>query len=204
MTEGDALAMTIDCVKISSLMELSFLGKNSFRFKTKTLTLIVDPVNAKERADVVVYTTSQTAHAGGQAGGVNREKVFVIDKEGEYELGGVGIVVDKSDDDGTMLVRITSDGVTVADVAALTKKLEGKLAEKVQETDVLLTSLRNASEMIAVAEPNIAVLAGYDDLSEVETYLGNQKFETVKRGMEKIKLEAGLLPENTEIVVLNA
>lgn len=185
-------------------MELTFLGKNSFRFKTKTLTLVTDPINSKERADVVVYSTPQTEYAGGQAGGVNREKVFVIDKEGEYELGGVGIVVDKSDEDSTMLVRITGDGVTVADVVALTNKLEGKLAEKVQEADVLLTSLRNASEMIAVAEPSIAVLAGYDDLSEVETYLGNQKFETIKRGMEKIKLEADLLPENTEIVVLNA
>ena len=35
-------------------MEITFLGKNSFKFKTKNLTLVVDPISSKERADVVV------------------------------------------------------------------------------------------------------------------------------------------------------
>ena len=73
-------------------MEVSFLGKNSFKFKTKTLTLVVDPVNPEERADVVVYTGTPTVMV---VGAVNRDRVFVIDKEGEYELGGVGIIVDR-------------------------------------------------------------------------------------------------------------
>src|SRR3972149_4820876 len=113
-------------------MELTFLGKNSFKFKTKNLTLIVDPVSPKERADVVVF--SGVAGVVAVAGAVNRTEVFVIDKEGEYELGGVGIIVDRlSPDKEDKLVRISADGVAIADVSAL-------------PTEVRLTWLRHAGD----------------------------------------------------------
>ena len=107
-------------------MEITFLGKNSFKFKTKNLTLVVDPISSKERADVVVYTGATTVMV---AGAVNRAKVFVVDKEGEYEWG-VGIIVDRiSPDKEDKLVRISADGVAIADVCALPTDLEEKTLE---------------------------------------------------------------------------
>ncbi len=181
-------------------MELSFLGGTSFKFKTKTLTLLVDPISAKEKADVVVYTGTRLNEV---AGAVNRDKVFVIDKEGEYELGGVGIIVDQiSVEGGGRLVRISVDGVTVADVTGLGPEVEEKTLEKLRECDVLLVAL-SESKLIEEVEPYIAVLCGYENIDAVEQFLVSHKFEVVRRDLDRLKLEGDSLPENTEVVVLN-
>lgn len=183
-------------------MEVTFLGKTSFRFKTKNLTLLIDPISDKEKADVVVLSG-----VGGNlevAGAVNREKPFVIDSEGEYELGGVGIIVDRlvAGKPG-MMVRVTSDGIEVAHTGALVGDLEEKMKQKLTESDVMLVTLEKAVELIKLCEPYIGVLMGYENLAEVDQFLGAHKFEIVKRDLDKLKLEAGSLPENTEVVVLN-
>lgn len=178
------------------------MGKTSFRFKTKNLTLLIDPISDKEKADVVVLTG-----AGGIseiAGAVNREKPFLINREGEYELGGVGIMVDRlAIGKPQMVVRVSGDGVEVAHTGAVTGDLEDKMKQKLTESDVMLVTLGKAVELIKSCEPYIAVLMGYENLTEVDQFLGTHKFETVKRDIDKLKLEADSLPENTEVVVLN-
>ena len=183
-------------------MELSFLGKTSFKFKTKNLTLLVDPNSFKERADVIVFTNESEIKE--IAGAVNREKPYVIDREGEYELGGVGIIVDRLElGKPGMVVRVTTDGVEVAHTGAVNGQLEEKMKQKLIESDVLLVRLPKAPELINACEPRVAVLMGYENLSEVDRFLSLHKFETVKRGVDKLKLDNDSLPENTEVVVLN-
>lgn len=183
-------------------MEVTFLGKTSFRFKTKNLTLLIDPISDKEKADVVVLTG--TGGISEIAGAVNREKSFLINREGEYELGGVGIIVDRlAAGKPEMVVRVSGDGVEVAHTGAVTGDLEDKMKQKLTESDVMLVSLGKAVELIKACEPYIAVLMGYDNLGEVDQFLGAHKFEIVKRDLDKLKLEADSLPENTEVVVLN-
>lgn len=184
-------------------MEITFLSKTSFRFKTKTITLLVNPLSAKEKADVVVYT-GESGVVDQISGPVVRESVFEIRNEGEYELGGVGVIVERieADKEG-MLVRITADGVEVAHTGAVEGELTEKQAEKVRESDVLLVSLSKAVKLIDSAEPYIAVLMGYENPAEVETFLTSHKFETVIRDQAKLKVEADSLPENTQVVVLN-
>ncbi len=183
-------------------MEVTFLGKTSFKFKTKSLILVVDPISSKEKADVIVLTND-----GGVreiAGAVNREKTFVIDREGEYELGGVGIMVDRLElGKPGMVVRVSGDGVEVTHTGAVTVELEEKMKQKLTESDVLLVTLAKAVELIGACEPYIAVLMGHENLAEVDRFLAAHKFETVKRDVEKLKLDADSLPENTEVVVLN-
>lgn len=183
-------------------MEVTFLGKTSFKFKTKNLTLLVDPISAKERADVVVFTG-----VGGVvqiAGAVNRETPFVIDRPGEYELEGVGIIVDRLEmGKPGMVIRVSGDGVEVAHTAAISGEPDERMKQKLSESDVLLVSLAKAVELIDSCEPYVAVLMGYDNLSEVDQFLGTHKFEIVKRNLDKLKLDADSLPENTEVVVLN-
>lgn len=184
-------------------MEVIFLGKTSFKIKTKNLTLIIDPISNKEKADVVVYTGNPSA-AAEISGAVNRENAFVIDKEGEYELGGVGIIVDRLEigKEGRV-VRISVDGVEVAHTGAIEGDLDEKMKQKLTESDVLLLTLKKAVDLIDVCEPYIAVLMGYDAIGEVDQFLGAHKFEVVKRNLDKLKLDADSLPESTEVVVLN-
>lgn len=179
------------------------MGQHSFKIKTKTITLITDPVNGKEKADVVVYS-GVAGVVEKISGPVSREKTFVINKEGEYELGGVGIIVDRVEmGKAGMLVRISVDGVVVADTAGLIVKPEDKLLEKISEADVLMVSLDKAKELIGAAEPYLAILMGYQSPAEVEQFLGSNKFEVVKREIDKLKIDSTTLPENTEVVVLN-
>lgn len=189
-------------------MEISFLSKTGFKFKTKNLTLVVDPVSSKEKADVVVYSGVDGA-ASEIAGGVNREKTFIIDKEGEYELGGIGIILERVDPPAGggkegMVIRITGDSVEVAHTGAVTGTFPEKLMEKVREADVLLVTLVKAKELIDAAEPYIAILMGYESRQEAEQFLAANKYEVVKIDLDKLKLEADTLPESTEVVVLNA
>lgn len=189
-------------------MEISFLSKTGFKFKTRNLTLVVDPISAKEKADVVVYSGASGV-ALGVAGTVNREKTFVIDEEGEYELDGVGIILERVDPPAgggknEMVVRISGDGVEVVHTGAVTGTLPEKLMEKVREADVLLVSLTKAKELIGAAEPYIAVLMGYESRQEVEQFLAANKYEVVRTDLDKLKLEADTLPESTQVVVLNA
>ncbi len=179
------------------------MGQHCFKFKTKMVTLIVDPVNSKEKADVVVYSGVEGV-VDKISGPVSREKTFVIDREGEYELGGVGIIVDRLEAGKQgMLIRISVDGMVVADGASLSNKPEEKLLEKISEADVLLAPLATAKELIEAAEPYVAILSGYGSRAEVETYLAGHKFEIVKRDLDKLKLDSSSLPETTEVVVLN-
>jgi len=183
-------------------MELTFLGKTCFKFKTKNLTLLIDPISDKERADVVVLTTP--GGIGQIAGAINREKPFLIDRPGEYELGGVGIIVDRLlMGRPEMVVRVSGDGVEVAHTGALTGDLEEKMKQRLTESDILLVTLAKAVELIKSCEPYIGVLMGYENRAEVDQFLGVHKFEIVKRDLDKLKLEADSLPENTEVVVLN-
>ena len=183
-------------------MELTFLGKTSFKFKTKNLTLLIDPISDKERADVVVLTTP--GGIGQIAGAVNREKPFLIDRPGEYELGGVGIIVDRLVvGKPEMIVRVSGDGVEVAHTGTATGDLEEKMIQRLAESDVMLVTLAKAVELVKSCEPYIAVLMGYENLEQVDQFLGAHKFEIVKRDLDKLKLEAESLPENTEVVVLN-
>lgn len=196
-------------------MEITFLSKTGFKFKTKNLTLVVDPVSVKERADVVVYSGISDA-VFDIAGAVNREKTFVVDKEGEYELGGVGIILERVDSLAGggkedlpagrqgMIIRIFGDGVEVIHTGAVIGTLPEKLMEKVREADVLLVTLAKARELIAAAEPYIAILMGYESKQEAERFLAANKYEVVKMDLDKLKLEAESLPESTQVVVLNA
>lgn len=184
-------------------MEITFLGKNSFKFKTKNLTLIVDPISAKEKADVVIFT-GNSGTVSEISGPLNREKTFVIDKEGEYELGGVGIIADRVElgKEG-MMIRISADGVEVAHAGAVIGDPDEKMKTKLSEADVLLVTLARGVDLINACEPYIAILMGYDSIGEVDQFLAAHKFEVVKRDVDKLKLDADSLPESTEVVVLN-
>lgn len=176
-------------------MEISFLGKTSVKLKTKNLTLLANPVSSKEKADVVIYSLKLPRVE--IAGPVAREKTFVVDKDGEYELSGVGVISAGS------VITFTIDGVIIGYLGDETELSDNQI-EKLSEVDVLLVPLKLAGDLISKIEPYIAVLIGYESKEELETFLAENKFETVKRDLDKLKLDQDSLPENTEVVVLNA
>lgn len=175
-------------------MEISFLGGISIKIKTKNLVLLTDPKSDKEKADVVIYTSSSGVAVSSP---VNRESTFYIKDEGEYELSGVGIVV-------STVPVITVDGVAIAYLAGVSEGLTPAQIEKLSDVDVIAVPLAAAGTLIPQIQPSVAILIGYERKDEVDEFLTANKFEIVKRGLDKLKLDESNLAENTEVVVLNA
>ena len=186
-------------------MEISYLGKTAIKIKTKSLVLISDPTQVKDRADVVIYSNYWPVVE--VTGAVNRETVFVVDKEGEYELAGVGVITSSNEIDGKKILTslITYDGVSVAYLGGVLDSLSDQQLDKLAEvTDVLIVPLLTAATLIEKIQPRLAILTGYENSAELDKFFETNKFEIVKRDVDKIKIDGDSLPENTEVLVLNA
>ncbi len=179
-------------------MEINYLGGKSFRLKNKNVTLLIDPSNGKEKADVVVYSDERSVKPAIVS--VVRSEVFEVNSEGEYEIGGVGIIADKFGEHRVSYVFM--DGVRVGHLLASNEKLSDKQVEKLNDCDVILVDATCSNEFIGSLEPYIFIPMGVKD--EVERFLSENKFATVVRDLDKAKLDQDSLPDETQVWVLNA
>lgn len=85
---------------IDAAMEISYLGHACFKIKTKTGTVVMDPFGKMTgfsmpsvSADVVTVSHSHEDHDATSAvsGTARREKPFIINEPGEYEVEGISI-----------------------------------------------------------------------------------------------------------------
>lgn len=191
------------CVNIEAIMELNYINNYTFKLKTKSLVLMINPESAKERADVVVFSAIGTERP--EVGPVNRDKTFVVDMDGEYEFGGVAVALEKwtVGDKKMSVILLNHEGVSLAYLGEMTEKLTDKQIEKLSEVDVVLCRKELLGQVVAEAQPFYAVLMGYGNPEEVKPFFETNKFEIVKNDIDKLKLEADNLPENTEVIVYN-
>lgn len=179
-------------------MEINYLGGKSFKLKNKSVTLLIDPISGKEKGDVVIYSSENML--GQTIASVTRNEVFEVSSEGEYEIGGVGIIADKFD--GHRVSYIFMDGIRVGHLLVSGEKLSDKQVEKLNDCDVILVDAISSSEFISSLEPYIFIPMGEKD--EIEKFLNENKFSTVVRDLDKVKLDQDSLPDETQVWVLNA
>jgi L-ascorbate metabolism protein UlaG (beta-lactamase superfamily) len=202
-------------------MEIMHLGISSFKIKFKMGTVLVaDPYDpkdagmpfAKEKADLVTVSCNKKSHnfVEGITGPVKREELFVVEEEGEYEVGGVEIMALKSDEENLMMV-IRENGITVCHLGVLSEMLSEKQIERVGPIDVLLMpvagedtiSFKNVENLISDMSPSIVIPMSYGSKKvELEKFLDASSLEVMSNGVPKLKVDGGSLPENTKIVVL--
>ena len=183
---------------INANMELNYLGDKSFKFKNKSITLLINPNGNKEKADVVVMTAG---NAMPTIATVTRNEVFQIMEEGEYELGGVGIIVSKVK--GGNISYVFMDGVRVAYIFGDSFELSDKQLETLNESDVILTSINLDKSLIGKLDPYILIPFGQSGQTDVDKFISENKFGTVVPNLDKIKLDPDSLPEDTQVWVLN-
>ena len=63
---------------INAEMELNYVGANSFKLKNKAEVILVNPINNKEKGDVIVTTGSDRLPV---IASVSRSEVFLINEE---------------------------------------------------------------------------------------------------------------------------
>ncbi len=221
-------------------MEITYLGHSCFKFKNKEgMIVVVDPFSpefvglalVKEIADVVVSSHDHEDHHNLEmvSGPVKRSSVFVIDREGEYEIGGVEISAiktyhDKNEgaDRGKNLVTVFRiDGVTLVHLGDLGHKLSDSQVERLGSVAVLMVPVggyfsldaSEASDAIKQIQPSLVIPMhykvpgmkdGFEMLGTLENFLDKNKYPLAGEAVHKLKVDASSLPDDTQVQTMNA
>lgn len=215
-------------------MEIKYLGQSSFRMKGKNMSVVVDPFNPemvglsypKVSAEIVTVSHDHADHNDISRVLAGEREPFVINRPGEYEVGGVGVIGMRTWHDGNkgeergenIVYTFQIDGVIICHLGDLGHPLEEKQVENIGAIDVLLVPVggeftigpTQAKEVIDSLSPSIVVPMHYklpgmtsqfDKLATVEEFF--EKSGLVKaREEDRLSVNKLSLPEDTEIVVL--
>ena len=217
-------------------MEIKYLGHSSFRIKGKDASLVTDPFDpkmvgldySKVGAEIVTVSHGHSDHNQVKRveGTSTRSEPFVVDRPGEYEVGGIGIIGVKTKHDSkegkergdNLIMVIQVDGIVVVHLGELGHVLSDKQVEKIGAVDILMIPVGGEvtigpSEAVKVIEqlsPSVVIPmhyrmpgmgADFEGLITVEEFLDKSGFEA--RREQKLSLGKGSLPEEMEVVVLS-
>lgn len=221
-------------------MEITYLGHSCFKLKNKEgMTLVMDPFNsahvglplAKDVADIVTVSHDHDDHSAIEVvtGPITRQSVFVIDKEGEYEIGGVEITASKMYHDKVegaergknLIVSVRMDGINLLHLGDLGHNLTENQIEKLGSVDILMANVGGQTaletdemmELIKDIQPSFVIPMHYfvagmgEDFAKkhtLEEFLDKNKFLVAGEPVHKIKVDEGSLPDDTQVLIMNA
>jgi L-ascorbate metabolism protein UlaG (beta-lactamase superfamily) len=185
----------------------------------------------KVSADVVTVSHGHGDHNNvkGVAKTARRDKPFVIDAPGEYEVGGVSVFGVSTFHDGVkgkergknIVFSILLDGISVVHLGDLGHVLSQKRVEEINGVDVLLCPVGGsytigpdqATKVISALEPSFVVPMHYktdkhdkkkfEKIAGVEEFLKEMGVEAAERA-DKLTVTKATLPEETKVVLLEA
>lgn len=205
-------------------MELTWYGLSCFRLTERGVSSIVtDPFSSsvglatpRLKADVITISHSAPGHNHVEAVSGQR---FVLTGPGEYEIGGVFVMgiatVQRAGDPDNVLYLFDYDGLTVAHLGDMTQVPTQTQIEALEQVNVLLVPVgggrslnaAQAAELVSMLEPNLVVPMHYRlpgltlELDGVERFLSEMGVTDVAE-QSSLKVSAGNLPEETEVVLL--
>jgi len=220
-------------------MDIQYVGHSCFRLRGKEGLVITDPYGSsvgfplpKLSADVVTISHDHTDHNQIQAvkSTTSREKPFVIDQPGEYEVQGISVYGYPSFHDNSkgaergrnVMFSIFLDDVHILHLGDLGHALDDQVIENIPEVDVLIVPVggvytldpAGAVEAISRLEPSYVIPmhyktpqhdAGvYGEMATVEDFV--QKYGKQPKMMDKLTLSGPSSAEETEtqLVILEA
>jgi L-ascorbate metabolism protein UlaG (beta-lactamase superfamily) len=161
-------------------MDISYLGKDSFKIKAKVGTIV---------ADSAKLTISH------KSGGED----FVITQPGEYEVEGISVFGYKTDSSTIYVIQF--EDLRVAYLGDLGKALSEKSINELENTDVVIVSTdslptKDLVEVVAKLEPYYVLPYGEQVAKFVAAY------EHSSRTVKSLNLSKVSLPDDlTEVIV---
>lgn len=217
-------------------MDITYHGHSTFKLKGKAGTVVTDPFHEyvgfsmpNLSADIVTVSHQHQDHnqANKVKATARRDKPFIIDQAGEYEVGGISVFGVPTFHDANqgvergqnIIFTIAVDNVRVCHLGDLGHELTTEQISAIGPVDVLLCPVggiftidpKLAVKTIHDLEPSIAIPMHYKTTAHDQQVFGELATldEFVKiygaevKPVEKISLEKSRLPEETELVVLN-
>jgi len=217
-------------------MEITYLGHSCFKLKGKQGTVLMDPYADDTRSfklpkvavDVVTVSHQHPDHnaADHAMGTARRERPFIIDALGEYEVAGISVFgypsyhdAKQGADRGNNTIYVVQlDDVVVAHLGDLGHELDEKTVEALGTVDVLLCPVggvytidpKTAVEVIRSIEPSYVIPMHFKtpehnakmfaDVLPLDDFL--KAYGIVKEPVASFTVNAGTMPEETELVVL--
>lgn len=203
------------------------------------MTLVMDPFKtenvglplAKEVADIVTISHNHDDHNAIEVvtGPVMRQSTFVIDKEGEYEIGGVEISAIKTYHDKTegsergknLISFVRMDGVNLLHLGDLGHQLSEQQIEKIGSVDVLMVNvggvtsleIEDVMKLIGDIQPSYVIpmhykvpgmLEAWAAKHTLQDFLDKNKYVVAGEQVHKMKVEPTSLPDDTQVLIMNA
>lgn len=192
-------------------MDITYLGHSSFKIKTKTASVVVDPFDAKtvglkystQEAEIVAITHDHNDHnASDKVGGVKK----IIDGPGEYEISGVSIMGYKTFHDSkdgeekgeNTIYVIEAEGLRIVHLGDLGHTLSDDLIDEIGDVDILMIPVggfftigpKEATEIISKIEPYFVIPMHYKAVG-MNPGLGDKLLP-----LEEFLKECGITTEN--------
>jgi len=209
-------------------MDISWLGHSCFRIKGSQGIVITDPYSPetgysldKPTANIVTVSHQHPGHSYVQGIGGQPK---LINKPGEYEIGGItilGIITYHDGEGGSKKGRntaylIEADDVAICHLGDLGHVLTGRQLEEIGNVDVLLlpvggVSTINAStaaEVVRQLEPKIVVPMHYKtpalvrELEPVDKFLKEMGAKDITT-QPNLSVSKSTLPENMRVFLLD-
>ena len=179
-------------------MDINYLGQNSFKIKTKTATVLINPVSQKNEADIILFSKKNDT--------TNIEKVSgykkVIANAGEYEISGVSMMSFK---DGENLVHmIEADGIRIIHSGTITKEIKSDVIDEIGATDVLMVGVSDEFNTVSKIDPYFILPMGFSNTDELEKFNKSQGYVVEILPKFVIKKEDITEDLNTKIIQLEA
>jgi len=218
-------------------MDIQYVGHSCFRLRGKEGIVITDPFQSSVgfsmpslRADVVTVSHGHDDHNNSKAVGAttNREKPFIVQEAGEYEVGGItvfGYPTWHDDQKGSergrnIMYSIFIDDIHVLHLGDLGHSLDEKTIEAIPAVDVLLCPVggvytinaKVASEVIGALEPAMVIPMHYRteqhdaktfaELATVEEFM--KEYGKTAQTQDKLRIAGAKAGEEgeTELIVL--
>lgn len=217
-------------------MDIVFLGHSSFKIKGKNGIVVCDPFSSKigfpfpkVSADIVTVSHHHFDHCAVDqvSGTVRKDKAYVIDAPGEYELLDISVSVYPSFHDAengklrgkNNITVIRIEGIAIAHLGDLGHLLSDSDINSLGAIDVLMIPVggeytigsKQAVEIAEAVEPSIVVPMHYrtekhsqefSKLAAVDEFL-KEMGKTGIAAVEKLSLTAGSLPEEMEVILMS-
>lgn len=216
-------------------MTITYHGHSSFKLKGKRGTVVTDPYDEsiglslpRISADMVTVSHQHDDHNAIQkiTGSARREKPFIVDQPGEYEVGGISIFGVKTFHDASegtergqnIVFTILVDGIRVCHLGDLGHELTSEQLDAIGSVDVLFCPVggkytidpEQAVKTIRALEPGIVIPMHYRTERHNSQTFGELKTLNefcTEYGMQpqpvaKFEVTESSVPEETELVIL--